>query len=800
MDSPCDIPRDRPSSRSELAAAAVGLAAVVLVAFTPLIRHPGWLLADGERPSVDHARPVGTSAIGNDLTRLFLPMHLRISEVVRSTGTIAGWDPEGFGGRPLVGNPQASLWYPPIRIVWWTGQGAALGWLTVGHLIWGGIGTLVLARSREVGLSGAFLAASAFSLSPYLLAQTMEGHLPHVWSASWYPWAFLCALALKDGRWGRGLFLPPVLAMGFLAGHPQESYYLVVTLGLGMLAAMVRWPRAKIGRYLAVFGMVMIASVGLSAVEWLPDAQAQVWGLMRGGSLRQVGRYSVGWENWLQLIGPRALRGASDYLGETNYWESLLSFGLVALGLSTAAVFSSGRRNEVRGWLAIAVLAVVFATGHRLGLYLLMCRVVPGMERFRVPSRSLFLAALAVAMLAGMGLDALRKREAAARTILAFGCGVAGVLIVGLLVGGSSAWLLGLRNLARDPVVWLGALGMIGAGVSRLALDGRAAASPSRAVWVSVLVCALCVIELVHHASKSVKVAPLGRFVKDEIREGLPNPGFRGPFRVRARDAFLDDLTACRLGLEKTNLGDWFQIRHAADLYETLYPIFDPPRLLDLLNPLEDWRQKQVRQAVLDRMGVAFLISDRKDVNARWPIATEGNAQGVRFWVYRNPTAMPRAYVVPRAELAPDDVRTVGLMPWIPAREAVLMPVDPLNDEPGPRQAYREAEYRSDHPDRVEVAVTTESPGYLVIGDTWMPGWKGTFDGRKVPVLRGNRAQRVVVIPAAGDHRLSMRYEPPGMRLGIAVSGLSGVGWAAFAIGLRRLKPTRCASGGTIPS
>ncbi len=122
-------------------------------------------------------------------------------------------------------------------------------------------------------------------------------------------------------------------------------------------------------------------------------------------------------------------------------------------------------------------------------------------------------------------------------------------------------------------------------------------------------------------------------------------------------------------------------------MYETLYPIFDPPRLLDLLNPLEDWQQRRVRQAVLDRMGVAFLISDRKDVDARWPIAREATADGVRYWVYRNETAMPRAYVVPAVKLAPDDIRAVGLMPWISARDAVLMASDPLEGVLGPRQS-----------------------------------------------------------------------------------------------------------------
>ncbi|HEU5116034.1 MAG TPA: hypothetical protein VFT74_05090, partial [Isosphaeraceae bacterium] len=475
---------------------------------------------------------------------------------------------------------------------------------------------------------------------------------------------------------------------------------------------------------LAISGVCVVVALALSAVEWLPDAQAQVWGLKRGLSPRRAAAYCVGWPNLFQLIGPRALGGAGDYVGETNYWDSVLSFGLVPLVLSAVAVWSGFRCRETRGWLALAVLAVVFSMGPRMGLFTILYRVVPGMDRFRVPSRALFLASLGVAMLAGLGLDRLRRREANSRALVVAGAGVLALLVGGLVVGEGrqttdgveSIWIQGLENLAHDPMVWVGAMVL-------LAVGGWLARRPQDSERAGLLLCALSLFLAVHHASTTVKVAPLERFLASEqVVESLPKPGFSGPFRVRARDAFLDDLSAIRFGLEKTNLGDWFQVGHAAELYETLYPIFDPPRLLDLLNPLEDWRQKQVRQAVLDRMNVAFLISDWEDVDARWPVAIEDEADGERFWIYRNPTAMPRAYVVPQVWEAPDDLRTVGLMPWVPASEAVLMASDPLKGTPGPRQSYRQAQYRSDHPDRVEVSVKTEAPGYLVIGDTWMPG------------------------------------------------------------------------------
>ena len=88
------------------------------------------------------------------------------------------WDSSGFGGRPMVGNPQSGLFYPPVWLAWWSASPAALGWLTVGHLLWGGLGVYVLARGQGLGRWPATVAAGTFQASPYLLAQTFEGHYP----------------------------------------------------------------------------------------------------------------------------------------------------------------------------------------------------------------------------------------------------------------------------------------------------------------------------------------------------------------------------------------------------------------------------------------------------------------------------------------------------------------------------------------------------------------------------------------------------------------------------------------------
>ncbi len=51
--------------------------------------------------------------------------------------------------------------------------------------------------------------------------------------------------------------------------------------------------------------------------------------------------------------------------------------------------------------------------------------------------------------------------------------------------------------------------------------------------------------------------------------------------------------------------------------------------------------RQENRQRVLDRMNVAFLVSDHVETDPHWPFWVSGTTQGTTFSVHRNPTAMP---------------------------------------------------------------------------------------------------------------------------------------------------------------
>ena len=87
------------------------LMALGIGCFARLIADPSGLIADGGRPSIDFANRGDARPLGNDVTFVFLPHHLYVAKVLAEFGHLPAWDCTGFGGRPIIGNPQSGVFY-----------------------------------------------------------------------------------------------------------------------------------------------------------------------------------------------------------------------------------------------------------------------------------------------------------------------------------------------------------------------------------------------------------------------------------------------------------------------------------------------------------------------------------------------------------------------------------------------------------------------------------------------------------------------------------------------------------------
>jgi hypothetical protein len=75
-----------------------------------------------------------------------------------------------------------------------------------------------------------------------------------------------------------------------------------------------------------------------------------------------------------------------------------------------------------------------------------------------------------------------------------------------------------------------------------------------------------------------------------------------------------------------------------------------------------------------------------------------------------------------------------------------------------------------DLPEKVVVETDAGMPSYLVLSDTFDPGWSASLDNRPAPIRPAYIAFRAVYLPE-GSHRVVFTYRPAGFMMGLALSG-----------------------------
>src|SRR5262249_23270974 len=130
--------------------------------------------------------------------------------------------------------------------------------------------------------------------------------------------------------------------------------------------------------------------------------------------------------------------------------------------------------------------------------------------------------------------------------------------------------------------------------------------------------------------------------------------------------------------------------------------------------------------------------------------------------------AMPRAWIVHHVEIDSSKQRPVKQLidPAFDLKHVAVIDA-PLDSslEPAPADSRDVVGWLAYELNRLEVETTTGSPGLLILGEVFYPGWKAFVDGSPVKLYRAYGLVRAVSIPK-GSHRVSLRYEPVSVRWG----------------------------------
>ncbi len=141
--------------------------------------------------------------------------------------------------------------------------------------------------------------------------------------------------------------------------------------------------------------------------------------------------------------------------------------------------------------------------------------------------------------------------------------------------------------------------------------------------------------------------------------------------------------------------------------------------------------------------------------------------------VFENPDALPRAFLVHAAHLADDDaaLKEMTQDDFAP-RESLILADGAAMQNGGAQLGSEDVRIVDYKPERVVLSVRASAPGYVLLADTWYPGWVARVDGAETPIRRADLIYRAVPV-SAGAHQIEFEFRPTTLYVGAAVSALA---------------------------
>jgi hypothetical protein len=635
-----------------------------------------------------------------------------------SHGNFPLWMPDVFSGLPYLPQIEAGpLYLPNIVLFGLFDPYVALNLSIVFTFLLGAFGAFLLARAYGADTISASLAGLVFALSGFNVSHVK--HMSMHEAAAVLPWMVLCLeklLRSKATVW----FVCLALATAFqvTAGHPQIVYYsllfLCVRFAFFLAHGLVKERKkldASVLRPLAAKTMGVVLAVvlglGVCGVQLVTTYRFNQDSIRSAGlDWRSASAFPYHLPDMLTFVHPSAsgMMERMSYHG-TIEWENYGYVGIVALILILVSVlFVRGR--IVWFYLGALLGSMILVVGPATPLYKWLWNVLPGMRLFRFPTRFLVIVSLSAAMLSALGATYVAKRIGKTR-----GRTLAGITVVGLflvLFVDLFYWQrmrMPIDDLAgwRREIPVQAVIGERGAGERIYCLFGPE-------FW-----------HLAYQDSRGF----LGGFEHYRLAGELPYGNLSVLYGLSSADGYtnmLDGRTA--------SFWMWYNT-------PMLSQIFQPPKY--------DRKSQRVTEefaSLLNLANVRYLVTPVPVKNENFVIRKDGQVK-----VYENKTALPRAYLAYnwRGVATIDEAAS-----WLFAREHNSIPAieGVRSSARGDSGRVVQVHIRAEKPDRLEIDVQPLSEAYLILTDSFDPGWRVEIDGEPDKILPANGYQRAVKVGA----------------------------------------------------
>ena len=699
-----------------------------------------------------------------------------------------------------------------------------VGWELLYYFIFG-IGIYWFVYDKLKNKIAALAAALGVIHSTFIIILIIVGHMTKVPVIAFFPFIFMILERLRE-KFSIILTLIMIVLIHvmLIPSHMQMIFYCYFAIGLYYLFFFIRALIKKenwigIIRSVSVFGVATALAFAMTGDQYLStleyskysirgsdpivrSQQAQEKGASNGGlDYEYATNWSFAPSELLTFIIPSSqgfgwfsYRGAltqnqearlNTYFGNMPFTDAPQYMGIVILVLAGIGVWRNRKDPFVQYSTLLIVISVFISFGKEFPLlYDVMFNYFPMFNKFRIPSMILILVQIMVPVLAAYGIVSLmndqKERNTQRKKILEYSLmGIGGVLVISVLakdlfISAYSTFFsqqeiisalsrsYGKNQMVLNELHTI-IMGMISSDITFGLFFVVVALGSFYLFQTNKIKTSLFTIMLL-----ATILLDLWR-VNNKPMDAKPHTDSQEVFAKPKYVEFIKQDTSLYRTLEfeqgqppYNNMLAFWNIQSAYGYQgvkmRQIQDVFD---VAGLGNPL-----------VWGLMNVKYILSDRPDSSqVLAPVYQSDN----KFVLY-NRAELPRAFFVNRYEVAKglDILNKIKTMSFDPRDVAFIMDDPKITIDPP--NIGTQVQYTHYGVQDLALKVKATGNNLLFLSESWYPeGWKAYIDGGETPILRINYMFRGIVVPA-GEHGVTMKFEPMGFALGKQFSLWSNVG------------------------
>lgn len=727
-----------------------------------------------------------------DVIRELYPWKTEVIAQIRQY-SIPLWNPYNFSGAPLLANYQSQVLYPLGIIYFALPQDIAWTILVMLQPMLGMIWTYLFATVIGISPYGAMLAAIAFNFSGFA----------NVWiefNTVWHTvlWLPLLLYLLEKGianrklRFFQQMLFILALFSSITGGHPQDfitMFVFFLMYGVIRIGILSSWTfKEKVSFFLFPLLPIITIPFLLAAAQILPTVD------LFQNSARVPHDYQYILQHMLIQPWQLGIIAVQEFFGNPATRTNFLANTYVgkAISIGTAGFFLSmvtfcfPKKTWHMKFFIISSAALLLYTVNTPIAALLQRYPIPLLST-GTPTRLLFLFCFCLSILAGFGVDILSKNKKIPWKA---------IIITSLVM--AFLWFFALFHPAMPELTYTASsyntmkkAMLFSSGFIALSFFLIFFLRSHKKIFFYGFI-GLVGIELFYGFLKFNPFVPRNFIFPNnplitffQERAGIDRIWGYGTAQIEANFA-----TQYRLfspdGTDPLNL-KWYNAFLQSSKDGNIAKTFTKTTRSDaLVAPgygAKDLPNNPYRLRILDTVGVKYII-DRTENPKDDQTFTKDRFKEIwhkEDWtVYENIKAVPRFFLTSKyiPYETDEEFETVFFSDTFLPDSSILVLKKDAEAIGQLEKGNGSVELLSYNPEKVELAVKTNTKQLLYLSDTFDAGWKAYVDEKLTDLYKANYTFRAVVVPA-GDHNITFSYQPEsfawGMRFTLLGSCMLGI-------------------------